>query len=96
MIGKKFTRLTVKRKIRNTDPVQFHCECECGGSIRAFASSLRKRENTACRDCVLDYGYKDLSHYERTYRRETLNNRSLRMPIAFVQNPAANIFRVGI
>lgn len=48
IIGQKFGRLTVIKKVSNKGPAKYECLCDCGNTIEAFASNLLRNHTKSC------------------------------------------------
>lgn len=48
LTGKRFEKLLVVKRYKNTTPVKFLCKCDCGNEIIAYSQKLRRGETTSC------------------------------------------------
>lgn len=48
IIGQKFGRLTVIKKVSKKGPAKYECLCDCGNTIEAFASNLLRNHTKSC------------------------------------------------
>lgn len=46
--GNVYNRLTVLYQVPNTNPIKWHCKCECGNECDVLGASLRDGNTKSC------------------------------------------------